>query len=110
MLQRAKDWITWGEPSMDTVKEILIKRGKAPGNIKLTEEYIKELGFENFDDIAEKLVNCEVSINQIDGIKPFFRLHPPKKGFRKSIKRPYKSKGELGYRGHAINELAKRMC
>ena len=110
MLQKAKDWITWGEPSVETVKEMLIKRGKAPGNKKLTEEYIKKLGFESFDNLAEKLVRCELNINQIEGIKPFFRLHPPKKGFKKSIKRPYKSKGELGYRGYTINELAIRMC
>lgn len=110
MLQKAKDWITWGEPSIETVKEILIKRGKAPGNKKLTEEYINELGFESFHDLAEKLVNCELSINHIEGIKPFFRLHPPKKGFKKSVKRPFKSKGELGYRGTSINDLVKRMC
>jgi large subunit ribosomal protein L30 len=110
MLQKAKDWITWGEPTVETVKAILEKRGKAPGDKKLTEEYIKELGFESFDDLAEKLVNCEVSINQIEGIKPFFRMHPPKKGFKTSVKRPYKSKGELGYRGEKINELAVRMC
>jgi large subunit ribosomal protein L30 len=37
-------------------------------------------------------------------------MHPPKKGFKTSVKRPYKSKGELGYRGEKINELAVRMC
>jgi len=110
MLQKAKDWITWGEPTVETVKEMLIKRGKAPGEVKLSEEYIKELGYESFDELAEKIVNCEIGIHHIEGIKPFFRLHPPKKGFKKSVKRPYKSKGELGYRGEAINELAVRMC
>lgn len=110
MLQRAKDWITWGEPTVETVKVMLEKRGKAPGDKILTEEYIKELGFEGFEDLAEKLVSCEVNINQLEGIKPFFRLHPPKKGFKKSVKRPYRSKGELGYRGEDINELAVRMC
>ena len=110
MLQKAKDWITWGEPNIETVKTILEKRGRAPGDERLTEDYIKEIGFESFETLAEKLVNCEISINQINGIKPFFRLHPPKKGFKKSVKRPYRSKGELGYRGKAINELAIRMC
>lgn len=110
MLQKAKDWITWGEPTVETVKVMLEKRGKAPGDKQLTEEYVKELGYEGFDDLAKKIVECEVSINQIEGIKPFFRLHPPKKGFKKSVKRPYKSKGELGYRGEDINKLAVRMC
>jgi large subunit ribosomal protein L30 len=110
MLQKAKDWITWGEPSVETVKEMLEKRGRAPGDVKLTEEYVKELGYEGFEDLAQKLVNCEVGINEVEGLKPFFRMHPPKKGFKKSVKRPYRSKGELGYRGEAINELARRMC
>lgn len=110
MLQKAKDWITWGEPTVETVTKILVKRGRAPGDIRLTEEYVKELGYEGIDDLAEKLVNCEVSINQIEGLKPFFRMHPPRKGFRKSVKRPYRSKGELGDRGEEINKLAVRMC
>jgi len=110
MLQKAKDWITWGEPDVETVKEMLEKRGRLPGDARLTEEHVKEFGFESFEDLATKLVNCEVGLHQIEGLKPFFRMHPPKKGFKKSVKRPYRSKGELGYRGEAINELARRMC
>jgi len=36
-------------------------------------------------------------------------LHPPKGGFKGTIRRPYKSGGELGYRGAAINDLILRM-
>jgi len=43
------------------------------------------------------------------GVKPVFRLHPPKGGFKGTIRRPYKSGGELGYRGAAINDLILRM-
>jgi large subunit ribosomal protein L30 len=109
MLQRAKDWITWGEPDLETIKLMLEKRGEAPGCVKLSEDYVKELGFEGFSQLAEKLYRCELDFN-LDGVKPFFRLHPPKKGFKRSVKRPYGNKGELGYRGDAINELARRMC
>ncbi|MBS3109357.1 uL30 family ribosomal protein [Candidatus Woesearchaeota archaeon] len=43
-------------------------------------------------------------------IKKFFRLHPPKGGFRaRGIKAPYGQKGDLGYRGEKINDLLKRM-
>ncbi|MBR9680336.1 MAG: hypothetical protein GOU98_00755 [Candidatus Altiarchaeota archaeon] len=37
-----------------------------------------------------------------------FRLHPPRGGFKKTIKRP-KPDGELGYRGEKINELILKM-
>ncbi|MBN2335339.1 50S ribosomal protein L30 [Candidatus Bathyarchaeota archaeon] len=110
MLQKAKDYITWGEPDLETIKVMLEKRGEAPGGARLTDEYVKEVGYESIEALAEKLLTCEADINKLEGIKPFFRMHPPKKGFRKSVKRPYRSKGELGYRGEAINELARRMC
>ena len=110
MLQKAKDWITWGEPTVETVTKMLVKRGRATGDVKLTEESVKELGFASFEDMAQKIVNCEVGMHQIEGLKPFFRMHPPRKGFKKSVKRPYKSKGELGDRGEEINKLAVRMC
>ena len=110
MLQKAKDWITWGEPDLETIKIMLEKRGEAPGGVKISEEYLKELGFNGFSQLAEKLHSGELDINKLEGIKPFFRLHPPKKGFKRSVKRPYGNKGELGYRGDAINELARRMC
>ena len=110
MLQRSKDWITWGEPDQETIKIMLERRGEAPGCVRLSEEYLKELGFEGFSQLAEKLYSCELDINTLDGVKPLFRLHPPKQGVKRTVKRPYGNKGELGYRGDAINELARRMC
>jgi large subunit ribosomal protein L30 len=40
--------------------------------------------------------------------KEVFKLKPPKGGF-KSIKRDFKSGGDLGYRGDDINKLIMRM-
>lgn len=110
MLQKAKDYITWGEPDVETVKVVLEKRGEAPGGVKLTDEYVKSLGYESLTQLAEKLHSCELDINKLEGVKPFFRLHPPRKGYDRTVKKPYSNKGELGYRGEAINELARRMC
>ncbi|MFH2112457.1 MAG: 50S ribosomal protein L30 [Candidatus Bathyarchaeota archaeon] len=110
MLQKAKDYMTWGEPDVETIRIMLETRGEAPGGVNLTDEYVKGLGYEGLGQLAEKLHSCELDINKLEGVKPFFRLHPPKKGYRRSVKRPYNNKGELGYRGEAINELARRMC
>ena len=44
------------------------------------------------------------------GVKPVFRLTPPKKGFgRQGIKKPYSIGGALGYRASDINDLLNRM-
>jgi large subunit ribosomal protein L30 len=110
MLQRAKDFVTWGEPTKETIKLLLEKRGRLAGDHPITEEALKELGYENLDDLAEALQAGSAELHKLKGVKPFFRLHPPTKGFKRTVKRPYRSKGELGYRGEDINKLAKRMC
>jgi large subunit ribosomal protein L30 len=109
MLQKAKDFITWGEPTKETIHLLLSKRGRTIGNGDITVE-ISNLGFSNLIDLASAIHDGKVEFHKLKRVKPFFRLHPPKKGFKRSIKRPYRSKGELGYRGEAINELAKRMA
>ena len=110
MLRKAKDYITWGEPTADVVKTLLEKRGKLTGDVKVTDEALKGLGYDSLDALANAIASGEVEFSQLNGIKPFFRMHPPKKGFKRTVKRPYNDHGELGYRGEAINELIKRMC
>jgi len=110
MLQKAKDWITWGEPTLETIRLLLEKRGEVPGGGRIDAEMLKTLGYKDLDALAAALHACQVEFNKLDGVKPFFRLHPPSKGFKRTVKRPYRAGGELGYRGDAINELARRMC
>ncbi|MCD6195618.1 MAG: 50S ribosomal protein L30 [Staphylothermus sp.] len=114
MLQKAKDWITWGEIDYDTLVEVLRKRGRTIGNKPLTDEFINnhlsKYGVSGgIYGLAKALIDGKVKLHKIDLIKPVFRLHPPRGGFRRSTKRPYGDGGELGYRGKAINELIKRM-
>ena len=109
MLQKAKDYITGGEVNVETVAELLEKRGRLVGGAKVTEEYLSEnTDYKSFEELAEALVNSEVKLQDIN-MKPLFRLHPPRKGY-KGIRNSVKEGGSLGYRGEAINDLAKRMA
>jgi len=110
MLQTAKDLVTWGEPTAETIRLLLEKRGRATGDAPIDDETLKGLGYEDMGALADALHACRVEIHRLDGVKPFFRLRPPSKGFKRTVKRPYGSGGELGYRGEAINDLARRMC
>jgi large subunit ribosomal protein L30 len=110
MLQRAKDYITWGEPTAETVRLLIEKRGRIEGDRPIDLEALKVLGYSSIDELTSVIINKGIELHKLEGIKPFFRLRPPRKGFKYSVKRPYGSKGELGYRGESINELAKRMC
>lgn len=79
MLRRVKDYVAWGEVSEDVLKKMLNAKKMRLGD--------------NPESPYKGLV---------------FRLSPPRKGFRGSIKEPY-PRGELGNRGDKINELLERM-
>ena len=108
MLQKAKDYITWGEIDADLLAEIIAKRGKFTGNNKVTDEYVAENSdYKNIDELAKAVIAGEVKLMDLD-IKPVFRLHPPRKGYE-DIRLSVKEGGSLGYRGENIKDLAERM-
>ncbi|MGQ9721214.1 MAG: 50S ribosomal protein L30 [Candidatus Jordarchaeum sp.] len=110
MLQKAKDYITWGEIDADTLNLLLSKRGRLIGDKKLSDQYIKEkLKFKTIEEFAKAVYEKQAKLNDLPDLKPVFRLHPPKGGFYRTVKRALHSNGELGYRGGKINELLKKM-
>lgn len=107
MLQKAKDYITWGEIKEDTLTKVISKRGTLPGGAKVTEEYLKEnTPHKSIEDVARAVFKGE-KLEEL-GIKPVFRLRPPRKGF-KNVKKAYNEDGTLGYRGENIEDLIKKM-
>ncbi|WP_455364850.1 50S ribosomal protein L30 [[Eubacterium] cellulosolvens] len=112
MLQKVKDHITWGEIDKKTLTKLLIKRGQVKGKGKIDPNYIKAiLNFKGADEMADAILNETTSISLLtqSGLRKVFRLHPPRGGFKYSSKRPFKDRGELGYRGEAINKLVDKM-
>ncbi|HEX3014650.1 MAG TPA: 50S ribosomal protein L30 [Methanobacterium sp.] len=108
MLQKAKDYITWGEVDVESVTSLISKRGKLAGNVKLTEEYIKEnTDFSSIEDLSKAVVESGAKLED-SGVKPVFRLHPPRKGY-KDLKKTFAESGTLGYRGDKIGDLIKKM-
>lgn len=96
MLNKTKDYITWGEIDDGTFKTLVDKRG---------EEFKERL-----TDSKKKIKYNKFITANNKKIKKYFRLSPPRKGFeRKGIKKSYQVGGALGYRGDAINNLIKRM-
>ena len=112
MLQKAKDVITWGELTHESIHNLLVKRGRVEGNKLITDEYVKKnSNFSSLDDFIKKFLSFEAEIEDIKGLKPVFRLHPPLKGHkRRGVKYPHTLGGALGYRGSEINELIKQMA
>lgn len=95
MLQKVKDYVTWGEISDNTYKLLLEKRGKL---------------FEG--PLTDRQNKYSYNYSEINGqkYKSYFTLNPPRKGFgRKGIKVAFQAGGALGYRGEKINDLLERM-
>ncbi|MEM2932774.1 MAG: 50S ribosomal protein L30 [Candidatus Pacearchaeota archaeon] len=99
MLKKVAAYISYGRINEEILKKLIEERGRKPGNKKLekkeVDEIIKLLSKEKLDEAFQK-------------IKPFFRLSPPRGGFKKSQKLmwPQGIKGDIGDK---INELIERM-
>jgi large subunit ribosomal protein L30 len=109
-LLKVKDYVTWGKVDEKTLLELLTKRGRVVGGEPLTVDYLakKKLPFKSLDELAKALIADKADLRSLDGIKPLFRLAPPKKGYEQIV-HDYKTGGTLGDRGESINALIKRM-
>lgn len=99
MLEKSKAYIAYGNINDDVLKELIEKKGRKPGNKKLSKEEVEIV----YKKIKEFNFKDAYTI-----IKPFFRLSPPKGGFKKTTKLLY-PKGTVGNVGENINSLIKRM-
>lgn len=109
MLQKTKDYVTWGEITDGNVVKLLSKRGRIAGDKRLTDGYVKDNSqYKGIGEFTAAFMKFETELKDVNGLKPVFRLSPPSKGY-KSTKRSWGNGGSLGYRGEAINELLERM-
>lgn len=100
MVKKVENNICFGEIDKETFKLLVLKRGRLIGDKKLQ---IKEDALNKFvDNFFENKAKLEDL-----KLKPFFRLHPPKGGFKKSTKKFY-PEGVLG-KNEKIKELIKKM-
>jgi large subunit ribosomal protein L30 len=109
MLNATQGYVTWGEPNKEIVTLMLRNKGRFIGNKKLIDENLSKISYSSVEELSDAVFDCKVNYWKIPGIQPFFRLHPPRKGFRGKIKKSFVAGGELGYRGEKISELLKRM-
>jgi len=110
MLKKIRHFVTWGEITKDHVYLLFNKRGKLMGNKKVDDEYAQRIGFKNLKELAEAAHQLEVEFSGLPDMKPVFRAHPPKKGYKGKLKRSYTVGGVTGYRGEAINKLIEKMA
>ena len=63
MLQKAKDYITWGEATEATVEKMLTERGRMSGDSPLTDAVVKDsTDFKNIKEFAKSVTSGESTV------------------------------------------------
>ena len=109
MLQKVKDYTTFGVVDEAFFQEILEKRGEVVGQTLISKSETKV----DCKKIASEFFAGKLQLREFVekyNVKPYFRLHPPIGGFeRKGIKMPFTKGGVLGQRNEKISELIAKM-
>jgi len=93
LLKKIRNHISYGEIDKKTLEDLIKQRGQLVKGKKIeADKIVAELGNKSLSDL---------------GLKPFFRLHPPRGGIE-SKKHAGVGKGVLG-ENKKINELVRRM-
>jgi large subunit ribosomal protein L30 len=111
MVKKVEHFVTYGELDRETAVKLLQQRGRAPGDKPLTDAYLKEhTKCKSVSELADALVNDQIDLGNVEGVKPIFRLNPARGGLEGRGKKGHVSEGgALGYRGKDINDFIARM-
>jgi large subunit ribosomal protein L30 len=100
MLKKVSNYVAFGRISKEVLNELIMKRARLPGNKPIEAKKFSPAMLEEIHSGKKKLADF--------GLKPFFRLHPPRGGFKKTTKELYPV-GVLGNWNGDINKLIKKM-
>lgn len=116
MLRIAEPFITWGYPSLKTIRELVYKRGfgKVKGQrIPLTsndviESRLKKHNIICMEDLIHEIFTVGPHFKQANNFLWHFKLNNPRHGWRKKTTH-YVEGGDAGNRENRINHLLKKM-
>jgi large subunit ribosomal protein L30 len=108
MLQSAKEHVAWCKLDEPIAEKLVSKRLEISNGRKVPEDKLKELtGMSTFSELASGLVSGKVRLNEGDKFRQFFRLSPPRGGFKRSTRRQYGEGGALGPNKELIDLVEK---
>lgn len=116
MLVRVAPYITWGAPTVQTISNLIYKRGYArvhAQRIPITDNTLiaKELGafdIKCVEDVINQIATCGKHFKRVNTWLNVFKLNTPTGGWvAKKIN--YVEGGDAGFRGDSINTLVAKM-
>jgi large subunit ribosomal protein L30 len=107
MLKKIKDFVAWTNVDASLVKDLLEKRGKGEGS-KSFKLLPQVGGYHSVEELASDIAKDKIRLSNLQMVKPWFALSPPRGGFKKNTKRPYNQNGVLG-EDKELAQLIRRM-
>jgi len=116
MLRKVEPFIAYGYPNVQTLKELVYKRGYGKVNkqrIPLTSNVIVEgslakFGVTSLEDIIHELHTVGPHFKEVNNFLWAFKLDSPHGGFNNK-RHPFHQGGDWGNREEKINDLVQRM-
>merc|ERR1711959_792074 len=104
MLLRVEPYITYGEPNLKTVRELVYKRGYG----KVNKQRLPLSSNQTIEDIVHETVTAGPHFKQVANFLWPFKLSNPNGGFRTRKAPQWIEGGESGKREQFINDLVKK--
>ncbi|GAA5992573.1 hypothetical protein JCM11641_002636 [Rhodosporidiobolus odoratus] len=116
MLLRVEPYITYGEPNLKTIRELIYKRGHGKVNKQrvplssnqIIEENLGQYGIISIEDIVHEIATAGPHFKQVANFLWPFKLSNPNGGFRTRKAPGFIEGGETGKREHFINDLVRK--
>lgn len=109
MLNVSKDHVAWCKIEHALAEKLLKTRSEKSSGSKFSEEGLRQQKeFRSYSELASGLVSGKAKLSELGGMRPFFRLNPPKGGFRKSTRRQFRDGGILG-KNEELPNLVEKM-
>ncbi|KAK0523805.1 60S ribosomal protein L7 [Tilletia horrida] len=117
MLQLVEPYVTYGEPNLKSVRELIYKRGYAKVNkqrIPITDNSIIEAelgkhGIISIEDLVHEIATVGPHFKEANQFLAPFHLSSPNGGFRNRKFKHFIEGGDVGKRDSAINTLIRKM-
>ncbi|KAF8609967.1 60S ribosomal protein L7 [Ceratobasidium sp. AG-I] len=117
MLRLVEPYVTYGEPNLKTVRELIYKRGYAKVNKQrvplsdnaVIERELGKFGVISIEDLVHEIITVGPNFKQASNFLWPFKLSNPTGGWRTRKFKHYVQGGDQGNREDNINKLVRQM-
>eukprot|EP00357_Protocruzia_adherens_P013184 CAMPEP_0115006418 /NCGR_PEP_ID=MMETSP0216-20121206/20495_1 /TAXON_ID=223996 /ORGANISM="Protocruzia adherens, Strain Boccale" /LENGTH=244 /DNA_ID=CAMNT_0002373011 /DNA_START=31 /DNA_END=765 /DNA_ORIENTATION=- len=116
MLRKVEPYITYGYPTLKTIRDLVYKRGHGKLNRQrfpladnsVIEEVLGKHGIICVEDLIHEVFTCGPHFKEANNFLWPFKLSAPRRGYSNK-RHPFQQGGDWGNREHLINEFVQRM-